>query len=291
MNERPITVKEVLTLSTRYLAERGSPSARLDTEILTAMAMGVRRLDLYLAPQRPLSSTERESLRGLIRRRGLGEPVAYITGRREFHGLDFLVTPAVLIPRPETEVLVDAVVEWLAGRGNGDALIADVGTGSGAICCSVARRDSSVRVIGTDTSEDALCVAARNVERLGVGDRVGLVRCDLLAGIGAENRLDCIVSNPPYIGENEAGMLDRGVREYEPPEALFAGKDGMSVTRRLVGQASWLLKRDGMLFIEVGTPGQRDKVGALLGAHDAFDEARPLLDVAGVVRGFVAGRR
>lgn len=290
MSDGVITVREVLTLSTRYLEKNGSRSARLDTEILTAMVLGVRRLDLYLAPERPLTGTERESLRGLVRRRGQGEPVAYITGRREFFGLTFRVNPSVLIPRPETEVLVDAVIEWLERRNPVRPRVADVGTGCGAIACSLAARNDGVDVVGTDLSAEALAVAQQNVMELDLEGRVRLVRCDLLQGFESGDALDAVVSNPPYVAEGESGLLDPDVRDYEPREALFAGTDGMSVTGRLVHQASRRLKSGGTLILEVGTPSQRDRTRSLLEKDDAFGEVQPLRDAARVVRGLQVER-
>ncbi|MBL6976053.1 MAG: peptide chain release factor N(5)-glutamine methyltransferase [Deltaproteobacteria bacterium] len=290
MKGNVITVREVLGLSTKYLEEHGSPSARLDTEVLTALALGIRRLDLYLAPERPLAATERESLRGFLRRRGKGEPVAYITGQREFFGLSFLVSPAVLIPRPETEVLVDATLEWLKRCGPSFHSVVDVGTGSGAIACAVAARNQSVRVAATDISHEALTVCRENVGRLGLEDRVRAVHCDLLGGLEPDGSLDVVVSNPPYVAEGDSVIMDQCVLDFEPRSALFAGEDGMSVTRRLVEQAGSHLAGGGVLLVEVGTPDQRDRVVGLLEDHGDFTEVRPLYDAARIVRGLEARR-
>lgn len=290
MKDKGITVREVLALSTKYLEEHGSGSARLDTEILTALALGIRRLDLYLAPEKPLAETERESLRGFLRRRGQGEPVAYITGRREFFGLPFLVSPAVLIPRPETEVLVDATLEWLERGGPPSPLVADVGAGSGAIACAIASRNDAARVVATELSPEAADVCRENVARLGLRERVQVVHCDLLEGLGPDQRLDVVVSNPPYVAESESGILDQGVLDFEPRSALFAGEDGMSVTGRLVSQAASRLVEGGVLLVEVGTPDQRDRVLDRLEKDRDFTEVQPLHDAARVVRGLQARR-
>jgi release factor glutamine methyltransferase len=284
-----MTVREILDLTTRFFRDRGIESARLDAELLTADALGVRRLDLYLAPERPLTTVERDALRETVRRRGRGEPVAYIRGVREFYGLPIAVTSAVLIPRPETEVLVDAVLAFLSGAG-GAATVVDVGTGSGAIACAVASRAPAASVTGTDTSAEALEVAARNVATLGLAERVSLVRCDLLDGITARP-LDAVVSNPPYVADGEASMLDRSVRDFEPRAALFAGPDGMSVTTRLVEAALPRLRPGGILALEVGTPAQGARVEALLRSRPDVAEVRPLPDAARVVRGWLARRR
>ncbi|MBM4396415.1 MAG: peptide chain release factor N(5)-glutamine methyltransferase [Deltaproteobacteria bacterium] len=285
-----LTVGEVLGRSTRWLAERGSPSARLDAEVLIAAALGIRRLDLYLAPERPLADDERDRLRELVRRRGAGEPIAYIRGTREFYGLDFAVTPAVLIPRPETEVLVDEVLARLATLEAPAPAIADVGTGSGAIACAIALRDPRVRVVATDASAAAIEVARRNVAAHGLEARVEIRCCDLLDAVPREPCLDAVVSNPPYVADDEAGLLDASVREFEPHSALFAGPDGMSVTRRLVEEAVPRLRRGAPLVVEVGTPAQAARVEALLLGTPGLCDVHALPDAAGVVRGYAAVR-
>jgi release factor glutamine methyltransferase len=293
-----LTVGEVLGRSTRWLAERGSPSARLDAEVLIAAALGIRRLDLYLAPERPLAEDERDRLRELVRRRGAGEPIAYIRGTREFYGFDFAVTPAVLIPRPETEVLVDEVLARLSAAvgaqsqadGAPSPAVADVGTGSGAIACAVALREARVRVVATDASEAAVEVARRNVAAHGLDGRVELHCCDLLDAVPREPCLDAVVSNPPYVAEDEAGLLDASVRDFEPHSALFAGPDGMAVTRRLVDEAVPRLKPGAPLVVEVGTPAQAARVEALLRGTPGLCDVRALPDAAGVVRGYAAVR-
>ena len=296
MPAAPLTVRQVVELSTKYLADRGSESPRLDAELLAVTALSLRRLDLYLAPERPLTAPEAERLRELLRRRGKGEPIAYIRGVRDFYGLPFEVTPAVLIPRPETEVLVDAVLAFLAQRGVAAPRVVDVGTGSGAIACAVARGFAGARVTATDLSAEALEVAARNVHALGLDERVGLVRCDLLAGVPrvpgepGGGDLDVVVSNPPYVAEDEADLLDRSVRDFEPRLALFSGPDGMAATTALVEQAVPRLAPGGALVIEIGTPAQSGRVEALLRARPGMAEVRPLPDAARIVRGWMAVR-
>jgi release factor glutamine methyltransferase len=281
-----VTVREVLAKSASFLAARGSASPRLDAELLTTLALGLRRLDLYLDPDRLLSTVEADRLRALVVRRGKGEPVAYIRGTREFFGLAFAVTPAVLIPRPETEVLVDAVLARVKDR---PARVADVGTGSGAIACAVAAHAPGVRVEATDVSPAAIEVAIRNADALGVADRVRMVVGDLLDG--TEGDFDVVASNPPYVAEDEAALVDRSARDFEPAGALFAGPDGMSVTARLVAAAVPRLVPGGALIVEVGTPAQAARVEALLRSHDGLEQVRPLPDAARVVRGFEALRR
>jgi release factor glutamine methyltransferase len=283
-----LTVQDVLARSTRWLKDRGIESARLDVELLAAFVCGVRRLDLYLSPDRPLTPAERDRLRDLVVRRGKGEPVAYLRGRRDFHGLELRVTPDVLIPRPETETLVDAALAWLAACGTAAPLVADVGTGSGAIALAIAAACPAARLVAVDLSEPALAVAADNAHLLGLADRVTLLRSDLLGAVPADPPLDAVVSNPPYVAEDETGLLDRSVREYEPHAALFSGPDGTWHTARLAGEAHDRLRPGGALFVEVGSPAQRDRVAALLAARFGEGAVVPLPDPARVIRGFRA---
>lgn len=281
-----LTVGEILPLSTRFLKEHGSESPRLDAELLTADVLGVRRLDLYLAPERPLTPTETDTLRESVRRRGRGEPIAYIRGRREFFGLDLAVTRAVLIPRPETETLVDAAIQWLRNRGGPTPMVVDAGTGSGAIACAIAANLPGARVVATDVCAEALAVAARNVATHGLADRVRLVACNLLEGLAADEVPDLIVSNPPYVAESERPLMDRGVLAFEPPIALFSGPEGTDATFTLIDAARARLRPGGALVVEVGTPAQAERVRARMADRIAPD-VRPLADPAGAVRGFL----
>lgn len=281
-----LTVRDVLVLATRYLKEHGSESPRLDAEVLTAHALGIRRLDLYLDPERPLNSGETATLREYVRRRGAGEPVAYITGRREFYGIEFAVSRDVLIPRPETEVLVDAVLEGLCGREH--PLLVDVGTGSGAIACAVAARHPTARVVATDISFPALLSARMNVQRIVPDGRVRLISMDVLIGLGEKPFADAVVSNPPYVAEHDP--LDEAARRFEPKVALFCADEGREVTSRLLAQAWSRLKPDGFLAIEVGSNHHREWVEGLL-QSGAWRGVRTLRDAAGEVRGYLATRR
>ncbi len=201
-----------------------------------------------------------ERLEGLVVRRAAREPTAYLLGRREFRGLDIRVTRAVLIPRPESELIVDAALSAFPRRT--DALdIADVGTGSGCLAVALAHERPSARIVAIDVSSEALDVARANARRLGVAARIELVQTSLLQGI--ERQFDLIVSNPPYVPETDRSTLQPEVRDYEPPGALFAGQDGLSIVRRLVDEAAGRLKPDGRLIFEFGF-GQVDAVRTLL---------------------------
>jgi len=190
-----------------------------------------------------------EQFEALIARRAAREPTAYLVGRREFCGLEIQVTPAVLIPRPESELIVEAALASFS-RPGGALDIADVGTGSGCLAVALARERPASRIVATDISNDALEVARLNARRLGVASRVELVETDLLNGV--ERQFDLIVSNPPYVPERDRSQLQPEVRDYEPARALFAGDDGLSIIRRLVDGASDRLKPEGLLIFEFG---------------------------------------
>jgi len=283
-----LTVREVLALSAKWLKEKGCESARLDAELLAAEALGIRRLDLYLSPERPLTNAEAIHLREFMRRRAKGEPVAYLRGRREFHGLDLAVSAAVLVPRPETETLVDAALEWLAAEGGDAPQVVDVGTGSGAIACAIAVACPAARILAVDVSDAALEVASRNVATLALGDRVTLARSDLLSVVPADAAIDLVISNPPYVAEDERDLLDASARDFEPALALCSGPEGTDHTRRLADEAWPRLRPGGALVVETGTPAQTARVEAILARRFGPGAVRPLPDLARTVRGFLA---
>lgn len=224
------TLMDVLRLSTTYIGDHGSSSARLDLELLCAHALGLRRIDLYLQFDRPLDETELASIRELVRRRSKGEPVAYITGTRDFYGRTFSVTPDVLVPRPDTETLVQHAIAYLRARPGAELRVADLGTGSGCIPITLAVEVPGMRVIGTDISASALDVARANAITLGVD--VGFVECSWAAAL--DGSFDLIVSNPPYVTTAELAGVDRDVRDFEPHGALLGGEDGLDAYRALL---------------------------------------------------------
>ena len=272
---------EVLRLSAGYLSEHGSPTPRLDAELLIGHALGLPRLDLYTNFDRPLDERELAACRALLERRGRREPVAYILGRWGFHGLDLAVDGRVLVPRPETEVLVERCLALLDGLQA--PRFADVGTGSGAIALAVKAARPDASVTATDVSADALAVARANAAALGL--EVELVEADLLAGV--EGRFAVVASNPPYIGEGEMAALEPEVAEYEPRLATVAGPAGTEVLERLVAAAPGALEPGGSLVVECGA-GQAAAVRGLMAAAGAAEtSAEP--DLAGIDR-VVAGR-
>ncbi len=264
----PTTLLDVLRLSTRYLADRGSGSPRLDAELITAHALGLRRIDVYLQHDRPLREDELVPLRDLVRRRGQGEPVAYLVGEREFFGRAFRVTRDVLIPRPETETLVELVLAWARGRAGtaGEGLrIADAGTGSGCIAVTLAAELPGAHLLAGDVSPAALAVARENAARHGVAERVDIREGAWCAPFADGDPLDGVVSNPPYIATAEMDGLMADVRGHEPHLALEGGADGLAAYRILVPAAAALVRDVGALFLEIDER-RAGAVAALAGA-------------------------
>jgi release factor glutamine methyltransferase len=235
--------------------------------------------------QDPVDEGTRHTLDRLVERRSRREPVAYLTGRREFHGRDFLVSPAVLIPRPETELLVEIASDLIASFPPDEAPwhIVDVGTGSGAIAVTLAADHPSVRVTATDVSEAALAVARTNAERHGVAGRVTFVQSPLLGGTAS---VDLVVSNPPYVARADEATLADDVRRYEPHLALFGGDDGLEVIRALVPAAAASLRPGGWLVMEIGA-GQAEAVTAIL-ASSLFEWQRTAADLSRHPRAVIA---
>jgi len=286
--EAPLTVGETVRLAVGWLAGKGIPTARLDAELLAAEACGIRRLDLFLSPERPMTPGERDRLRELVRRRARGEPVAYLLGRKEFYGLEIRVNPAVLIPRPETESLVDAVLDRIRSEASPRPRIVDVGTGSGAIACALASRIPDAEILGVDLSEAALETARENGRLLGMGDRVRWVRSDLLEAVPWDPPWDVIVSNPPYVAETERVELDPGVRDFEPPEALFSGPEGVDHLRRLLPQALRCLRPGGHLVVETGSATQRARARTLMASSFPPETVVEVRDPSGQPVGLAA---
>jgi release factor glutamine methyltransferase len=240
-----LTVLEVLKLASAHFQKHGSESARLDAEVLLAHALGLRRLDLYLKFDRPLSEAELVEYRTLTAKRAKGEPVAYLVGHKEFMGLDFIVSPAVLIPNPDTEVLVQRAVE-IAREAGRPLRMADVGTGSGCIAIAAAHYASNVVVAASDSSEDALEIAARNVAAHGLGDRIQLLCGDLMAPL--RGHFDLVCANLPYVG---AGSRLPAEVVAQPARALYADDDGSALVTRLLEEAPARLNQGGRVLAEL----------------------------------------
>jgi release factor glutamine methyltransferase len=273
------TVREALDSAVIAIAAAGSDTPRLDAEVLLASALGLDRTALFLDPGREVRGPAVRAFQEAVRRRSAGrEPVAYITGTRGFRHIELAVDPRVLVPRPETELLVEIGVRLIAHG----ARVVDVGTGSGAVALALASERPDLAVLATDTSADALAVARANAARLGLG-AVVFAHGDLLAGVG---EVDAVLSNPPYVAEGERAWLAPEITRHEPPGALFAGDDGLDVIRRLVPAAAAAGAR--LLAIELGE-GQAPAVAALL-REAGFADVGARRDLAGIER-VVVGRR
>ena len=257
MNARTWTIRDVLDWAAQDFEGRGIDSPRLDAELLVAEALGIDRVGLYLDLNRPLLEEERSAIRPLVTRRREREPVAYILGRRDFFGRRFEVSPEVLIPRPDTETLVEHALAVIPA--DSPSRVLDVGTGSGAIAITIAAERPLAQVSATDLSEGALKLAARNADALGVTEQLSFERVDLL---DASAKYDVIVSNPPYIPSADIEGLQAEVREHEPRTALEAGGDGFDVIRALLSAAAEATEPGAHLLIEVGA-GQASQVPEL----------------------------
>ncbi len=277
---------DVLRQGLRLLEEASVPSARIAAEVLLMHALRRDRAYIYAHPEHQLSNSERVHYARYLRERMSGKPTQYITGRQEFWGIEFRVTPAVMIPRPETEHVVERAVEL--GRAierPEPPVVLDAGTGSGCIAIAVALELPRARVIATDFSAEALAVAAENAGRLGAR-RMHFCRADWLSAV-ASNSADLVLSNPPYVPESEAAGLQREVRGFEPPQALFAGDDGLRSYTTLVPEAARVLRPGGWLVFELSY-NMADRVRSLLGPEWDQVELRP--DLAGIPR-VISARR
>jgi release factor glutamine methyltransferase len=304
-------LKQALTSALGRLeaAEVGSP--RLNAEVLLMFVLGVHRAYLYAHPERELTPEEEARYDEVLAQRSTGIPSQYITGHQEFWGLDFVVSPAVLIPRPETEHLVETVLEL--ARGLPHPKIVDVGTGSGAIALALAHELRSAEMYAVDLSADALEIAEANASRLQLDGRVKFAQCDVLMPIQnqvvipsevnlpkADERsrgtpivagfsdFDFVVSNPPYVGFDEADKVQKSVRDFEPKMAVFAGERGLDIIGPLIEQAHRALKPAGWLAMEIGYS-MRDAVVNLLDPT-LWDEVRVVPDLQGIPR-VIAGRK
>ena len=276
------SVREALDSAVIAIAAAGSDTPRLDAEVLLADVLGVDRTTLFTHPEREVKGPAVRAFQDAVRRRSAGrEPVAYITGRRGFRHLDLAVDGRVLVPRPETELLVEIGIELLAQG----ARVVDVGTGSGAIALALAQERPDLEVLATDSSPDALDVARANAARLGLDGVVTFYEGDLLAGAGA-GKVDAVLSNPPYVADADRATLAPEITRHEPPGALFAGKDGLDVIRRLVPAAADAGAR--LLAIELAE-GQADAVARLMRAA-GFGEVHARRDLAGIERVVIGSR-
>lgn len=266
----------------------GSP--RMNAEVLLMFTIGCDRAYLYSHPERELTADEQARYDEAIARRASGYPSQYITGHQEFWGLDLIVTPAVLIPRPETEHIVEVVTEIARAADYrklpGRPKLVDIGTGSGAIALALAKELPSAEVLATDVSAEALEVARANSARLQLDSRIRFQQSDVLDSIPRDGSFDFVVSNPPYVALSEADKVQDVVKKFEPKQAVFAGEQGLDVISRLIPQAHEALRAGGHLVMEIGFSMSE----AVMGIMHGFEEVHAVPDLAGIPR-VVVGRK
>jgi release factor glutamine methyltransferase len=286
MGVKAATVREILAKSESYLAERGIDSPRLSAQIVVAKALEMDRLGLILAMDRPLTPDELDAVRPLVARRGRGEPTAYILGEREFYGLDFAVTPATLIPRPETEGIIDRARELFPDGAL--TRFADLGAGSGCLAVTLATLFPTAQGLALDQSGAALEVARQNAVRHAVADRLTFLEADFAALPPCADGYDLIVSNPPYVSAAEYRECSREVRDFEPICALVPGESGLEAVPVVARAASARLRPGGWLLVEIGW--KQGPAAAALLTEAGFADVAVSRDLAGCDR-VVAGRK
>jgi release factor glutamine methyltransferase len=267
-----------LDWTANYLAQKGSEYPRLDTEVLLAHSLGWRRIDLYARYGEVPSEEVRRRFKELIGRRIEGCPVAYLVDRKEFFGLELEVSPAVLIPRPDSEFLVMECLRL--AKDMAQPRVLDIGTGSGNLAVAVAHQHRGAQITATDISPEALAVASRNAAKHRVADRVRFLSGDLFSSLSHDDQFDFVLSNPPYIAEEDLPKLPAGVRDYEPRIALAGGSGGFTVFDQLIAGAPRHLIPGGYLILEIGAP-QEKPARDRLTAHGEYELADTILDGSG----------
>jgi release factor glutamine methyltransferase len=248
----PWTIQKLLNWVTEYLKNKDVDSPRLSAELLLSHVLGLKRIELYTQFNKIVEQEQLTQLHELIKRSAEHEPIAYLTGKREFYSLEFEITKDCLIPRPETELLVERAIEFLRTR-DGNQYVCDLCTGCACVAIAIARNFANCRIVATDISDAALEVAERNITRHGLGGRIELLRGDLFEPIIlGPAKFDLIVCNPPYVSEPEFEKLSKNVRDFEPKVALTAGSDGLDIIKRIIADATQFLKPAGALMLEIG---------------------------------------
>ena len=270
------TIQKLLKWVTEYLTSKGIDSPRLSAELLLSHVLGLKRIELYTKFDKPVAKQQLDRLHDLVERAGQNKPIAYLVGKTEFYSLELNVTPDCMIPRPETELLVERAIEFLRTRRTGTQFVCDLCTGSGCIAVAIAKNYPDARIIATDICDANLAVTAGNVEKYQLKNRITLLHGDLfdpiISGLDV-NEFDLIVCNPPYVSTAEYEKLDRNVKDYEPKIALFAGVDGLDIYRRIIEKADRFLKSGAALMLEIGYA-QGPAVKELLEQTGAFAEIR-----------------
>ena len=288
------TVRRLLEWTSGFFTRKNVDAPRLSAELLLAHVMGVPRIRLYTDYDRPLADEQLAALRALVQRAAEEEPIAYLTGKAHFFNLEFEVSRDVLIPRPDTETLVENVLQLVRNQAGFEApRVLDLCTGSGCVAAAVAHRLKAATVVATDVSEPAVLLARRNVERLGLADRVTVEQGDLfepVARLPDPLPFDLVLANPPYIPTAQVEKLDRSVRDYEPIGALDGGPDGLSLHRRIFKEAPARLVPGGRVFLEIAFD-QGELATQVAAEYPQFEDVRLLKDYGGRDRVLTATRK
>ena len=288
-----MVVFEALNWATRYLRDHAIENPRLNAELLLARTLNLSKEGLYVHLQDPLGKEEETVLEELVKRRVSGEPLQYILGHQEFWSIDLNVDPRVLIPRPETELLVEQALSALSKiPSEKTCSVLELGTGSGAVSIALAREAGTVSLVATDISREALLLARRNAEKAGVSERIVFVQGDLFSPfrfLEGRGPFDLILSNPPYVVRSEMIGLAREVKDFEPALALDGGEDGFVFHRKIIFQSSKYLRSGGWLLLEVGQ-GQALEVSEMMEGDGSFDTVGRIQDLSGIER-VVKGRK
>jgi len=280
--ENPLSIRSALLWGAQVLRHAGIGSHRLDAEVLLRHVLNLEKEQLYVNGDAPISAGQEAEFRGLLLRRSCREPIAYITGHKEFWSLDFFVIPAVLIPRPETELLVEVALQYVRRLASGSPLkVLDVGTGSGAIPVCLAKEHAATQIVAVDISSVAIDVAGVNARRHGVADRIRFLAGNLFALVKPlPETFDLIVSNPPYIRSGELPRLVPEIREWEPTVALDGGPDGLDTYRRIIAEGHKYLATGGSIVLEIGADMAPD-VADLFSRSGCYGPASVYQDYAG----------
>lgn len=282
---RPQTILDYLTATTEHFRKHGIDAPRLEAEMLLAHVLGIARIQLYVRFEQPLKQSEVDAFREMVKRRGRHEPVQYILGKREFWSLDFAVEQGVLIPRPDTEVLIEETLALL--KSAAAPKVAEVGVGSGAIAISLLSELAGATVVASDIAEVPLRVAQKNAETHKVHDRLTLVAGSGLAALKSHGPFDLVVSNPPYIRAADMRSLAPHIRQWEPAEALVSGEDGLDCIREILGALSpATLVAGGAMILEIGDERQAQTLTEVM--TPKFEFVRVRKDYGGLVRAMVA---
>jgi len=269
------TIQKLLNWTTNYFTEKAIDSPRLSAELLLSHVLQLKRIELYTQFDKPVAKQQLDTLHNLVNRAIKSEPVAYLTGKTEFYSMEFSVTPDCLIPRPETELLVERAVEFLRTR-TGTQLVCDLCTGCGCIVVAIAKNFPHADINATDICDVALNMAAQNIQKHRLNDRIRLLCGDLFDPLISHldvAKFDLIVSNPPYVSDTEFEKLEKNVKDYEPKLALYAGTDGLDIYRRIIDKADQFLKPDAALMFEIGYA-QGQAVKEMLEMTTAFEEIK-----------------